>query len=204
VASGSITLRPAGPTLDEGREYARYLDTAADGFFRLMLGRRMEQIVAEAYTKPGHDLSSEHVTFAEYGGSIAGMACGYTAEQHRESSDEPLTRAAGKMRALRMGIVTTLGRRVLQFIETVPDGDFYLQAVAVDDDRRGHGIGSMLIDQLEEFGRAQGCTRIVLDVAADNDGARRLYERRGMAVEAESPRMRLAPGMTALRMVKSL
>jgi ribosomal protein S18 acetylase RimI-like enzyme len=102
-----------------------------------------------------------------------------------------------------MSIVTTLGRRVFRFIETVPDGDFYLQAVAVDDDQRGNGIGSVLIDHVENTARAHDCDRIVLDVAANNEGARRLYEHRGMTVEGESPRVLLMPGFRALRMVKS-
>lgn len=103
-----------------------------------------------------------------------------------------------------MTIVTSLGRRIFQFIETVPDGDFYLQAVAVDDDQRGNGIGSMLIDHMENTARAHGCARIVLDVAANNKVARRLYEHRGMTVEAESPRVLFMPGFRALRMVKAL
>ena len=34
----SIILRAAKPTLDEGLAFARYLDEAAEGFFRFMLG----------------------------------------------------------------------------------------------------------------------------------------------------------------------
>ena len=198
-----VSLRPAEPSLDEGRLFARHLDVAADGAFRAMLGRRSERIVAQAYTKSGHDLSYERVTFAERDDSIVGMASGYTADQHHRSSDDPLLEAAG-IAALRMKIITTLGRRVFRFIDTVPDGDFYLQSVAVDDDQRGSGIGSMLVDHVENAARARGCDRIVLDVAANNEVARRLYEHRGMTVEAESPRVLLMPGFRALRMVKAL
>ena len=35
-----IVLRAANPTFDKGLAFARYLDEAAEGFFRLMLGRR--------------------------------------------------------------------------------------------------------------------------------------------------------------------
>ena len=203
MSATSVSLCPAEPGLDEGRLFARYLDVAAEGAFRAMLGRRSERIVAEAYTNPGHDLSYERVTFAARDGSIIGMASGYTADEHRHSSQQPLSDAAG-IAALRMRIVTSLGRRIFRFIETVPDGDFYLQAVAVDDDQRGNGIGSMLIDHIENTARAHGCARIVLDVAANNEVARRLYEHRGMTVEAESPRVLLMPGFRALRMVKAL
>ena len=35
----SIIFRTANPTLDDGLAFARYLDEAAEGFFRFMLGR---------------------------------------------------------------------------------------------------------------------------------------------------------------------
>ncbi|MFC1634947.1 hypothetical protein ACFL5Z_08900, partial [Planctomycetota bacterium] len=61
----SITLRAANPTLDEGLVFARYLDEAAEGFFRFMLGRDAGDIIARAFVEPGHDLSYQNVTFAE-------------------------------------------------------------------------------------------------------------------------------------------
>ncbi len=48
-----------------------------------------------------------------------------------------------------------------RFIKTVPDGDYYLLAVAVDDQARGSGIGSTLLDYSEATARAHGCARIV-------------------------------------------
>ena len=204
MTSAAPTLRPARPTSDEGVAFAGYLDTVTDGFFRAMLGRQVKRIVADAYIETGHDLSHQHVTFAERGGRIVGMASAYTAEEHRRSSDEALVRAAGSIRSMRMAVVSFLGRPVLRFLECVPDGDFYLQAVAVDDDQRGHGIGSLLIDHVEAEARAHRCERVVLDVAAANDGARRLYEGRGMTIEAESPHPPFMGGSRALRMVKPL
>lgn len=204
MTSAATTLHPARPTSDEGVVFAAYLDTAAYGLFRAMLGRQVERIIADADQETGHDLSYQHVTFAERGGQIVGMASAYTAEDHRRSSDEALAQAAGTIRTVRMAIVSILGRPLLRFVDHVPDGDFYLQAVAVDDDQRGRGIGSLLIDHVEAEARAHRCARVVLDVAADNDGARRLYESRGMTVEAESPHPPFMPSMRVRRMVKPL
>ena len=55
-----ISLRPAQPTLADGALFARYLDTSADGLFRLMLGAAFERVVAEANVEPAHDHSFEH------------------------------------------------------------------------------------------------------------------------------------------------
>ena len=97
----SIILRAAKPTIDEGFVFARYLEEVAEGFFRFMLGPRVTDIIATAYTHPNHDYSYENVTFAEYDKVIVGMASGFTAEQHRRFSDQPLKHAAGN-RTLRM------------------------------------------------------------------------------------------------------
>ena len=91
----AIILRSARPTLDEGLRYARYLDEVADGFFRFMLGRQFANVIATAYTKPHHDYSYQNVTFAECNNVIVGMTSGYTANEHRCSSDQPLKQAAG-------------------------------------------------------------------------------------------------------------
>lgn len=203
MASESATVRPARPTIEEGLLYARYLNEAADGAFRVLLGKGYDRVIAEAYLSPGHDLSYETAVFAERSGRIAGMASGYTSEQHGQSSDEPLRRAAG-VRMVRMAALSLLGRGTKRFIEAVPDGDYYLLAVAVDGQHRGAGVGSTLLDYSEDRARAAGCTRIVLDVAEKNAGARRLYERRGMKVEAKSPPIILAPSSRACRMVKPL
>ena len=202
MTSAVPMLRPARPTSDEGIAFAAYLDTAADGLFRAMLGPQVERIIADAYQETGHDLSYQHVTFAEQRGQIVGMASAYTAEDHRRSSDDVLAQAAGTIRTMRMAIVSILGRPLLRFIDHVPHGDFYLQAVAVDDDQREHGIGSLLIDHVQAEASAHRCRRVVLDVAADNDGAHRLYESRGMTTEAESPHPPFIPSMRVLRMVK--
>ncbi len=203
MTSEAVTLRPAVATLDEGLLFARYLNVAADGAYRALLGRDYGRVIGEAYLSPGHDLSYETAVFAERSGRIAGMASGYTSQQHERSSDEPLRRAAG-FRMLRMAAFSVIGRGMKRFIKTVPDGDYYLLAVAVDDHARGLGIGSTLLDYSEGTGRAHGCARIALDVAGNNTGARQLYERRGMTVEATSPSILLLPNTRAYRMVKPL
>ncbi len=199
----SIVLRAANPTFDEGLACARYLDQAAEGFFHIWLGPRAGDIIATAFARPDHDLSYQHVTFAERDDVIVGMFLGYTAEQHRRSSREPLNRAAGG-RSLRMRIVEILFAPMMRIVDSIADGDFYLQAIAVDKEVRGDGVGSVLMDSFEERARASGSTRLSLDVSARNEGACRLYERRGMKVESQWPKRFSIPGLTFYRMTKGL
>jgi len=198
-----ITLRDANPTFDEGLAFARYLDEAAEGFFRFMLGRRSTDIIAKAFTRPDHDLSHQNVTFAERDGDIVGMISGYTAEQHRRSSRQPLTQAAGRWN-LRLRIVLVLFAPLMRVIDSIADDDFYLQAIAVDKELCGEGLGSTLMDSLEEQARASGATRLALDVSAKNEGARRFYDRRGFAVVSQWPKRLRIRALKFYRMTKAL
>ena len=198
----SVVLRAAEPTFDEGLVFARYLDEAAEGFMRFLLGRQAPRILAEAYTRPDNDYSFENVVLAEAGGNIVGMACGFTAEEHGRFSDRLLEGAAG-FPAARLRALRVLLAPMFRVLTSVPDGDFYLLALAVDDKMRGRGVGSVLMDWVEERARQGGSRRLCLDVAAKNEGARRLYERRGMAAEARWPKLRLLPPLL-VRMTKAL
>ncbi|MFC2099283.1 GNAT family N-acetyltransferase [Candidatus Bipolaricaulota bacterium] len=199
----TLNLRPANPTIDEGLVCARHLDETAEGFFGVMLGRRVAEILAQAYIEPSHSYSYENVLFAEQNGHIIGMALSFTAAQYRAFTDRPLKRAAG-FPALRMRTVQLLTRPMLQVLKTIADGDFYLLSIGIDEDQRGKGVGSALMDAVEERARAAGSKRLSLDVAAKNEGARRLYERRGMTVASQWPKRLPLAGIRLYRMTKTL
>ncbi|MHC4451537.1 MAG: GNAT family N-acetyltransferase [Planctomycetota bacterium] len=197
MSPDSITLRDADPTIEEGLVFARSLDTAAEGFMRFLLGRRAYPVLAEAYIRPDNEYSFQHVVFAEEGGRIVGMAAGFTAEQRRGFSQRPLERT------VRLTVMRILLAPLFRILTTIPDNSFYLLALAVDDAMRGRGVGSSLLDRVEERARQSGSSRFCLDVSAKNEGARRLYERRGMSAESRWPRLRLVPPLL-LRMTKEL
>ncbi|MFC1524319.1 GNAT family N-acetyltransferase [Thermodesulfobacteriota bacterium] len=203
MQSHLIKLRPANCTEDDGLSFARYLDEAAEGFFRFMLGRRAQQIVATAFTQPDNDLSYQNVTFAEHNNIIVGMVSGYTAEEHRRSTHESLKRAAGRWN-LRMRIVLLLFSPLMRIIDSIADNDFYLQAIAVDPELRGSGVGTMLMDSLEQQAQARGSTRLALDVSAKNENARRFYEHHGMTIESQWPKRLKIRTLKFYRMTKML
>ncbi|MCG8342230.1 MAG: GNAT family N-acetyltransferase [Chlorobiales bacterium] len=189
--------------MDEGLTFARYLDEAAEGFFRFMIGRRVEHVIATAFLKPDHDLSYQNVTFAEQEGAIVGMVSGYTAKQHRASSRRPLKEAAGR-RNLRMRIVSVLFAPIMRIIDSTGDEDFYIQSIAVSRELQGGGVGSTLMDFIEEQAKASGSTRLALDVSAKNENARRFYSNRGMNVESRWPKRLPIRALKFYRMTKEL
>lgn len=118
------------------------------------------------------------------------------------SSLTPLREAEG-YRAVRAAIIAAAFAPIFRVLDTLKDGDSYLQAIAVDPDLRGAGVGSLLMDRVEDLGRASGSRRLCLDVSGSNGGARRLYERLGMNVVSES-KIFYMPGVRLLRMAKAI
>lgn len=198
-----IAIRPGNPTYDEGLSCGHYLNEAAEGFFRFMLGCQFTQIIAKAYTQPNHSYSFQNVSFAQKDSSIVGMALGFTSEQYRRFSDKPLKEAAGS-RNFKMKAVKMLFAPMFRIIETIDDGDFYLLAMAIDKDLRGKGVGSSLMKCIKKRARANGSARISLDVSGNNKSARQIYENWGMTIESQWPKRLPLPRLRFYRMVKEI
>jgi ribosomal protein S18 acetylase RimI-like enzyme len=200
---GSVILRSALPTVDEGRVFARLLDEAQEGWFRAALGRKAGDLVSEAYQRPDNELSYLNVTFAEHDGRIIGMAAGYSKEAHHSFTNVLLEVTTGWLR-YRLKVFSRISSRLLTFIDTIPAGDFYVRGLAVDAEHRGEGVGTLLLGALERSAQAAGSSRLALDVAAKNRKARRLYERVGMSAESESRKWFGLPNTNLIRMTKTL
>ena len=93
---------------------------------------------------------------------------------------------------------------LMRVTDSIADGDFYLQFIAVDEAVRGDGVGSLLMDGFEERARASGSTRLSLDVSAQNENARNFYERRGWTIESQWPKRLPLAGLRFYRMTKGL
>jgi len=81
--------------------------------------------------------------------------------------------------------------------------DADVQTLAVARAAQGTGLGQRLLDELLDEAARRGCTRIFLEVAANNDVAQRLYQRNGFEVAARRSDY-YAPGLDAVMMRRSL
>ncbi|MGC9517094.1 MAG: GNAT family N-acetyltransferase [Methanomicrobiales archaeon] len=68
------------------------------------------------------------------------------------------------------------------FLADLNEEDFYLACVAVDENVRGKGIGTFILENAIEIARKYGFKRVVLDVDLDNEGAYNLYKRTGFKI----------------------
>ncbi|MEM1382524.1 MAG: N-acetyltransferase [Pseudomonadota bacterium] len=97
---------------------------------------------------------------------------------------------------------------LLSLYDRAPEpGEFLMDGIAVSAETRGRGVGSALLGAVETQARAQGAQWIRLDVVAENDGARRLYERHGFAVAGRRSNRVWSPLLgfsAAIRMRKDL
>jgi GNAT superfamily N-acetyltransferase len=58
----------------------------------------------------------------------------------------------------------------------------HLEDLIVNQSMRGHGIGSALLDEVVKYGHSLGVKRINWEVISWNEGAIKLYERKGAKV----------------------
>jgi GNAT superfamily N-acetyltransferase len=73
-------------------------------------------------------------------------------------------------------------------VSAVKNGDsIYIRGMAVLPDARGSGAGSRLLEQVESWAGAEGCTRLFLSTTPFLASAIRLYERAGFRRTDDEP-----------------
>lgn len=89
-------------------------------------------------------------------------------------------------------VAEELGRIVGYVVLMVIGGTADLTRIAVEPDHRRNGLGRELVDEALSEAASRGCDQVMLEVAADNDAATRLYVDRGFHEVAR--RERYYPG----------
>jgi GNAT superfamily N-acetyltransferase len=199
VEESKLVIRAAEPTAEDGAYYGRSLDDIAPGF-RYTVGRRAADVIAQAFTRPGHCLSHEHAFFGVLAGEVVGVTAGYTAPEHRAS--DPVLRQTLADIGVPRPRAAMLAKWVRYFGPNADD-EYYLWLLYVVEEYRGQGIGAALMDFMEDRARDRGAVRLCLDADARNEATRRFYERRGMSVESEWPNLPLVPAQV-VRLTKAL
>lgn len=58
-----------------------------------------------------------------------------------------------------------------------------IEAICVDENCRGNGIGTLLLEHIKKVGKEQGCTDMYLTVNQENESAIKVYEKFGFKVK---------------------
>ncbi len=195
MAAVPATLRPA--LASDSRFIAWGLDVAAGGLFTSMLGSHCARTLSEVVAVPATAFSYEHVTIAELDGHPTGFCQGWP--YGTPGGSKEMARAAGP-RVVRMAAIGVLGWPLFAALRRHGPGEWYLQAVAVQEQARGSGVGQALLGDALSRARSSGSSWLTLDVDVANTRARSLYERLGLATVSTSPSAPLIGGGRAHRM----
>jgi len=116
------------------------------------------------------------VTMAEVDGEVAGMMLGYRKPDSFEAVPDNVT---GFMRPI-------------EELEAEANGRWFISMLGVHLGWRGRGVGSKLLAVADAKRAETGASGPALIVEDANDGARRLYERKGYAVRSRRKMVKFA------------
>ncbi len=183
-----VLLRPATPT--DAQSAAALMYAAGPRLFSRIYGPRPEDAVrffAAAFLQSGTPFSQENATVAEQSGEVVGLASSLPGSALRDAwptVGRLMLRGRGPLFLVRLlpAVFDLRGSG-----DVTPPDACYLGILSVRADRRGHGIGGLLLADVCRRAESAGFGAVCLHAELDNDGARRFYARHGFAVTAERP-----------------
>ena len=161
--------------LEDCAKIAEGIDRASGGIveflFHGLLGNfTAAQIMADYLRdETGYD-SFDNAIIAEYQGEIIGIVYSYPAKFHEISAE---TRSYFPRERLEF---------LAEFFNSRVENSLFLDSIYVDEQFRGAGIGSKLIELTKEKAKEQGYKQLSLMVMSGNTTARRAYERNDFKV----------------------
>ena len=181
ILDDAVTIRQAQPNLEEGLLFAQYLNEASEGFFKSILGIKTYEIIADAFVKSNNEYSFEKVTMIEYKSQIVGMVSGYTYAEKKGFKRNILSQFP-KGAKLRIMMFSVVGRILSYFLGPRGEEDYYLQAIAVNSEMRGKGLGQRLLNSSRDIAIRKGSKTLSLDVSSKNEKAIISYHKFGMRI----------------------
>jgi ribosomal protein S18 acetylase RimI-like enzyme len=132
----------------------------------------IQKTLSQFFRGDNNRLSYQNIIVADILGKIAGIIITYPGEKATRL-DEPILKRLRKKRR----------NEEIHFDKEANENDFYIDTLCVNDLFRGYGIGTMLLKDAEKMAIEKGYSRVSLNVAHDNQMAKKLYERVGYSKE---------------------
>jgi ribosomal protein S18 acetylase RimI-like enzyme len=195
VVASDVLIRDARAT--DAPLIAWDLETATGKMFSIMLGGGWESVLTRVVSTPGHAWSVAQARIAEVDDQPVGVILSGPAQLPAPADSLGLPWGWTRLRATIVGFAFL---PFLSFMKHHAPGEWYVTALSVKPEARGHGVGGALLRDAAQQARAGGMSSVTLDVDEKNTGARRLYEREGFALVATSKPAWLAGGVRVQRM----
>ncbi|MGE6379494.1 GNAT family N-acetyltransferase [Peribacillus muralis] len=125
-------------------------------------------ILAGFFKKSGNRISYENTFVSVHDGEVSGLIITYHGKDAQEL-DAPIVEQLRQK----------LNDPNITIDKEAEVDDLYLDTISVDPNYQGKGIGSALIQYVEEYAKQMGYPRVSLVVENENEGASRLYNKLG-------------------------
>ncbi|MFV0560572.1 MAG: GNAT family N-acetyltransferase [Enterococcus sp.] len=139
--------------------------------------KELRKLLIEGICHNEYRYSYQHIHVCERDGKIAGFAAGYPGSQEAKI-DAPLQQILQK---------NGYEFKALRFFEEceTSSGEWYLDSIVTKEEYRGCGVGTELLEALDQIATDCGEKVIGLNCDEGNPHAQRLYERIGFKVVGE-------------------
>ena len=130
------------------------------------------------------------------------MVSGYT-KTEKDGFTRNILSYSNKGSKFRIRLFSIIGSILTNFLGPGGSDEFYIQAITVNDQMRGKGLGQKLLEYIADISVEKGCKTLSLDVSSKNTKAIKSYHKFGMKASSHWPQiLKLPPVFT--RMEKQL
>lgn len=144
---------------------------------------KIEKLVRAGNNSIGHERI--YVVTNHEDVNVLGVLVTYKKEETPTKSEfRTFLKVFSPLDAIRFTILDFLDARLLADVDF--EDFFYLACVAVDENTRGQGIGTFILESAVQMARESDKKKAILNVDFQNKGARRLYERFGFKIYGQN------------------
>lgn len=184
----NIVVRKGNP--EDARHFSELVLLTSPTFLPALFGSNVKNLMKNLFRHRRHYYSFDRSFFIEVGGKIAGMAQLHKLRPRRR---EKIRLSLLLLKYLKWRFPTKVAGLLKseRLIKRVAGNDCYLGSVAVYPEFRRLGLGTKLLEAVEEEVKSIGKKRIVLHAETQNVRAINLYQRLGYRIEQKSPILKI-------------
>ena len=200
----NILVRRGKP--EDAHHFSELVILTSPYLMPVLFGSKVKKLMTELFPHRRHYYSFDRSFFIEVDGETAGMAQLHKINMRRR---EKIRLSLLLLKYLNWRLPTKIFNLLKseRMVSLVIGNDCYLSNVAVYPQFRSLGLGTKLLERVEEEARSIGKKRIMLHVETHNTRAISLYERLGYKIEQKPPilniRNRRFESFTAVKSISS-
>lgn len=183
----ALSLRPASPS--DAAAIAPLVYSSGPAAFDYVFSHGTNSsalaFLEQSLREPGGEFGYANHIVAELDGKVAGVAASFSGDSALRYMLVALRQILGNYGPIRGTGVIRRGLQVESVIQPPTGAMHYIAHVGVAAESRRNGIGRKMVEHLLEEGKRLNRATAVLDVASENEPARKLYERLGFSTIEE-------------------